>query len=48
MKYGSARVSTDGQSVGVQAEDAWNNIVKGAEGANPSRDVRIVQPRRLP
>ena len=30
------------------AEDAWNNIIERAAGANPSLDVRVVQPRRSP
>jgi len=30
----------------ASAEDAWNRIVQLAAGANPSLDVRVVQPMR--
>jgi hypothetical protein len=32
----------------ASAEDAWNRIVQLAAGANPSLDVRVVQPMRAP
>jgi len=30
------------------AEDVWNSIIKRAAGANPSRNVQVVQPTRSP
>jgi hypothetical protein len=30
------------------AEDVWNTIVVRAAGASPSRDIRVVHPRRTP
>ena len=30
------------------AEDVWNDIVQRADGANPTRDVRVIRPTRAP
>jgi hypothetical protein len=32
----------------TSAEEAWNDIIKGAEGANPKLDVRVILPTRTP
>lgn len=32
----------------TSAEDIWNDIVKRAEGASPSREVQVMRPTRAP